>query len=425
VNKKTTFYLTVCFYLYIIENILKDTYKYNRSGEVKKNDIVKYNNDLNKLNMANLKEKELELFYAICCELKDRGTDEITIDITDFKKEFNISNKIDKKRFKEYIKSVHKKFAEMKYTFETEKEIETIIFFKKFKTNIEDNTMIISVNKEYSYILNNIVQYYTQFSFKEYQSLKSKYSKILMPRLAQWQGTKKVEFEKEELFDILGVSENYRVKTSNFNDKILKPIKKELPKIFYNLKVKPIKKSTKNVKNEIKSYLFTWNDRPKEIVEAEEVKTLEISKTLKTLLDEATKNSKLEILEKPSILEYLLKHYTENIIILGIKQLLTSNITTKIKTRKYITTILDQLRTKENVKIVVKEDKKTVEHKEKVEEFKRKELKEISQEEWDKIYKTMLNEALEEFKKQGTTVNTAFIEQTIKIRMKATYKIKE
>ena len=171
--------------------------------------------------------------------------------------------------------------------------------------------------------------------------------------------------------------------------------------------------------------MFTWNDRPKEIVEAEEVKTLEISKTLKTLLDEATKNSKLEILEKPSILEYLLKHYTENIIILGIKQLLTSNITTKIKTRKYITTILDQLRTKENVKIVVKEDKKTVEHKEKVEEFKRKELKEISQEEWDKIYKTMLNEALEEFKKQGTTVNTAFIEQTIKIRMKATYKIKE
>lgn len=58
---------------------------------MKKNDIVKYNNDLNKLNMANLKEKELELFYAICCELKDRGTDEITIDITDFKKEFNIS----------------------------------------------------------------------------------------------------------------------------------------------------------------------------------------------------------------------------------------------------------------------------------------------------------------------------------------------
>ena len=392
---------------------------------MKKNDIVKYNNDLNKLNMSNLKEKELELFYAICCELKDRGTDEITIDITDFKKEFNISNKIDKKRFKEYIKSVHKKFAEMKYTFETEKEIETIIFFKKFKTNIEDNTMIISVNKEYSYILNNIVQYYTQFSFKEYQSLKSKYSKILMPRLAQWQGTKKVEFEKEELFDILGVSENYRVKTSNFNDKILKPIKKELPKIFYNLKVKPIKKSTENSKNEIKSYLFSWCDKPKEIEVAEEVKSIEISKKLKTLIDEAIKNPKLEILEKPSIIEYLLKHYTENIIGLGIKQLLTNNITTKIKTRKYITSVLDKIKETENIKIITKEDKKVIGNKEKVEEFKRKELKEISQEEWDLLFNKRLEEVLKEFEKQGTKVNPLFVEQTVKVGLKAQYKIKE
>lgn len=392
---------------------------------MKKNDIVKYNNDLNKLNMSNLKEKELELFYAICCELKDRGTDEITIDITDFKKEFNISNKIDKKRFKEYIKSVHKKFAEMKYTFETEKEIETIIFFKKFKTNIEDNTMIISVNKEYSYILNNIVQYYTQFSFKEYQSLKSKYSKILMPRLAQWQGTKKVEFEKEELFDILGVSENYRVKTSNFNDKILKPIKKELPKIFYNLKVKPIKKSTENSKNEIKSYLFSWCDKPKEIEVAEEVKSIEISKKLKTLIDEAIKNPKLEILEKPSIIEYLLKHYTENIIGLGIKQLLNSNITTKIKTRKYITSVLDKIKETENIKIITKEDKKVIGNKEKVEEFKKKELKEISQEEWDLLFNKRLEEVLKEFEKQGTKVNPLFVEQTVKVGLKAQYKIKE
>jgi len=326
---------------------------------------------------------------------------------------------------KEYIKSVHKKFAEMKYTFETEKEIETIIFFKKFKTNIEDNTMIISVNKEYSYILNNIVQYYTQFSFKEYQSLKSKYSKILMPRLAQWQGTKKVEFEKEELFDILGVSENYRVKTSNFNDKILKPIKKELPKIFYNLKVKPIKKSSENSKNEIKSYLFSWCDKPKEIEVAEEVKTLEISKSLKNLIDTAVKNPKLEILEKPSIIEYLIKHYTENIIVLGIKQLLNSNVTTKIKTRKYITSILDKLKETENIKIITKEEKKITENKEKVEEFKRKELKEISKEEWDLLFNKRLEEVLKEFEKQGTKVNRLFVEQTVRVGLNAQYKIKE
>ena len=246
-----------------------------------------------------------------------------------------------------------------------------------------------------------------------------------MPRLAQWQGTKKVEFEKEELFDILGASENYRVKTSNFNDKILKPIKKELPKIFYNLKIKPIKKSTENSKNEIKSYLFSWCDKPKEIEVAEEVKTLEISKTLKNLIDTAVKNPKFEILEKPSIIEYLIKHYTENIIVLGIKQLLNSNVTTKIKTRKYITSILDKLKETENIKIITKEEKKITENKEKVEEFKRKELKEISKEEWDLLFNKRLEEVLKEFEKQGTKVNRLFVEQTVRVGLNAQYKIKE
>ena len=87
--------------------------------------------------------------------------------------------------------------------------------------------------------------------------------------------------------------------------------------------------------------------------------------------------------------------------------------------------MLDKIKETENIKIITKEDKKIIENKKEIEEYKPKELIEINQEEWNKIYKEKLDEALEEFKKQGTTVNTAFIEQTIKIRMKATYKIKE
>lgn len=387
--------------------------------------IVKYHNELNKLNISNLKEKELELFYAICCQLRDIGTEEITLDITNFKREFNISNKIDKTRFKEYIKSVHKKFSEFRYTIETENEIETVIFFKKFKTNIENNTMIISVNQEYSHILNNLVKSYTQFSFLEYQSLKSKYSKILMPRLSQWNSVKSVEFKKDELFEILGAPESCKVKISNFNIKILKPIKEELSKIFYNLKVKPIKNKIGNSKNEINSYIFSWSNKPIEKeVKAEEVKTIEISKKLKLLIDEAIKNPKLEILEKASVLEYLLKNYTENIIILGIKQLLTSNITTKIKTRKYITTILDQLKSKENIKVVVREDKKIVENKKEIEEYKPIEKIEISQDEYNKLLAEEIEIHIQEAKKLNQNVNLEIIKISLKVKLNSKYKIK-
>lgn len=376
-------------------------------------DIVKYNNDLNKLNMASLKEKELELFYAICLELKEKGTNTVVVDITEFRKAFNIPA-VNKKRFSEYLENTQDKFLSLKYALRTEKRLKKGVFFYDFDADLEENKMTIKINPEYAYILNGIVDYYTQFSFKEFQSLKCKYSKLLLPKLCQWNGTKKLEIEKEEMFEILGVPESYKKDISNFNKKVIKPIKEELPKIFSNLKIKTIKKSTRNTKNEIKSYLFTWTEKTKEIKDAEEVKTLEISKTLKNLLDTAIKNPKLEILEKPSVIEYLLKHYTENLIILGIKQLINSNITTKIKTRKYITSILDKLQVTENIKITTK--KETIKKLE-AEEIKEVEKKVLTADEWEKEFNRRIEEVIQ---KTGNTDND-ILKMTVRVAMNRLY----
>lgn len=376
-------------------------------------DIVKYNNDLNKLNMASLKEKELELFYAICLELKEKGTNTVVVDITEFRKAFNIPA-VNKKRFSEYLENTQDKFLSLKYALRTEKRLKKGVFFYDFDADLEENKMTIKINPEYAYILNGIVDYYTQFSFKEFQSLKCKYSKLLLPKLCQWQGTKKLEIEKEEMFEILGVPESYKKDISNFNKKVIKPIKEELPKIFSNLKIKTIKKSTRNTKNEIKSYLFTWTEKTKEIKDAEEVKTLEISKTLKNLLDTAIKNPKLEILEKPSIIEYLIKNYSENLIILGVKQLIQSNITTKIKTRKYITSILDKLQVTENIKITTKEE---VIKKLEAEEIKEVEKKVLTADEWEKEFNRRIEEVTE---KTGNRDND-ILKMTVRVAMNRLY----
>lgn len=391
---------------------------------MKKNDIVKYNNDLNKLNMSSLKDKELELFYAICLELKEKGTDVITIDITEFRKEFNIPQ-VNKKRFNEYLENVQDKFLSLKYTLKTEKRIKKGTFFYDFDADLTTNKMIIRVNPEYSYILNGIVEYYTQFSFTEFQSLKSKYSRILMPKLAQWNSIKKIEIQKEELFTILGVPQSYIKDISNFNKKVIKPLKEDLPKVFYNLKIKTIKKSTANSKNEINSYLFSWSNKPIEKeIKVEEVKTIEISKKLKSLIDEAIKNPKLELLEKPSIIEYLLKHYSENIIVLGIRHLLNSNIKTKIRTRKYITTLLDEIKSKENIKIVTKEDKKIVENKKEIEEFKVVEKLEISEAEYNKLLNEEIENYIQEAKSKNININLEIIKISLKVKLNSKYKIK-
>ena len=379
--------------------------------EKEKSDLVKYNNVLNRLSIGKLEEKELELFFALCLELKEKGVDDVYINITEFKNRYNMGRS--NIRFEKYLEVVLSKFLETKLIIKSTNGLEIGNFFRKFKIDFKNNNLFVQVDSDYSFILNDLVEMYTQFSFNQYQGLKSKYAKRLMPKLAQWNGTKKIEFEKQDLFEILGASESYKSDLSSFNKRILKPATAELKKVFSNLKVTPIKNNNSKTTNKIKSYLFTWDTKPI-IKEAEEVKTLEISKTLKNLLDTAIKNPKLEILEKPSIIEYLLKNYTENIIILCIKQLLSSNITTKIKTRKYITTILDKLQVTENLRITTKEE---VIKKYEAEEIKEVEKRVLNAEEWEKEYNRRIEEIIE---KTGNKDND-ILKMTVRVAMNRLY----
>lgn len=387
----------------------------------KSKDLVKYHNDINKLKMGNLDEKELELFFALCVELKDIGEDEVKINIREFKRKYNIANK-NNIRFEKYMETVLNKFLDARIIIKTKNKLDIGNFFTRFTLDFNVNTLFVQINKSYLYLLNNLVEMYTQFNFEDYQNLKSKYAKRLMPKLSQWNGTKKIEYKKNDLYEILGASESYKNDISSFNKRILKPATSELKKIFYNLKVKPIKNTNKS----INSYLFTWNDKPKEIIEAEEVKTevktIEISKKLKVLLDEATKNNKLEILEKASVIEYLIKNYTENIIIQGIKNLLNSNLTTKIRTRKYLITLLDKIKNKENIKIKVKEETKT--NNVIVEEFKEKEKLEITIDEYNKLLDEEIENYIQEAKKLNQNVNLEITKMSLKLKMNSKYKIK-
>lgn len=374
-------------------------------------DLVKYNNVLNRLSIGKLEEKELELFFALCLELKEKGVEDVYINITEFKNRYNMGRS--NIRFEKYLEVVLSKFLETKLIIKSTNGLEIGNFFRKFKIDFKNNNLFVQVDSDYSFILNDLVEMYTQFSFNQYQELKSKYAKRLMPKLAQWNGTKKIEFEKQDLFEILGASESYKSDLSSFNKRILKPATAELKKVFSNLKVTPIKNNNSKTTNKIKSYLFTWDTKPI-IKDAEEVKTLEISKTLKNLLDTAIKNTKLEILEKPSIVEYLIKNYSENLIILGIKQLLNSNITTKIKTRKYITSILDKLQVTENIKITTK--KETIKKLE-AEEVKEVEKKALTAEEWEKEFNKRFEEVVE---KTGNT-NSDIIKITVNVAMNKLY----
>lgn len=283
-----------------------------------KNDLVKVHKDFTKLNIGILSEKELELFYYICLNVKDIRDETITMDFSSIKKSLGLVNFRD---LKKYILGIHQKLGNLHITNITSKKIETIFLFDKFINDLDNNTLTIRVTKDSLYFF-NIANSYLRFLFSDVRKLSGKYSKLLVPYLMEFSHKKEAEFEKERFFNILEIDEKYKNDLSNFNRIILKPAIEELRTLFENLKVERLKNG-----RVIKGYKFTWtndfnfqnkkdNIEEAEVVEEKEnIAPEELEKYFKSTFPGVNYSKKhkevLEKLLKNNSLEYIKKYLSE------------------------------------------------------------------------------------------------------------------
>ena len=283
-----------------------------------KNDLVKVHKDFTKLNIGILSEKELELFYYICLNVKDIRDETITMDFSSIKKSLGLVNFRD---LKKYILGIHQKLGNLHITNITSKKIETIFLFEKFINDLDNNTLTIRVTKDSLYFF-NIANSYLRFLFSDVRKLSGKYSKLLVPYLMEFSHKKEAEFEKERFFNILEIDEKYKNDLSNFNRIILKPAIEELRTLFENLKVERLKNG-----RVIKGYKFTWtndfnfqnkkdNIEEAEVVEEKEnIAPEELEKYFKSTFTDVNYSKKhkevLEKLLKNNSLEYI-KQYLKD-----------------------------------------------------------------------------------------------------------------
>lgn len=219
-------------------------------------ELVKYNNDMNNVSFAGFKEKELDLFFSLCFRAKDQGTNTIKIDFSELRSLSSYQSR-SLKRFVADLDSTYNKILGLnmkKYIDEW-----TYIRFNLFtdyKLNSKEQFIAIRVHEEFTHILNNLFKNYTKFDLMDFVSLKSSYSKSMFRLLKQWEGIdskiKKKTFSINELVYLLSIPSSYNV--SKINEKVLKPIKKELPTFFSNFNVKAEKKDNITV-----GYTFTWS----------------------------------------------------------------------------------------------------------------------------------------------------------------------
>lgn len=202
------------------------------------NEIVKYHNDMNTINFNNFNAVELDLLLSICAKIRDEGINTLVYnfdqlrDLSNYKPTAN-------NRFVNDLQRVNRKLLMLNFTIRTNSKIIQFVLFKKFEIDLDTQTLTISVNEEFNYILNELTANFTRFELHEFVSLQSKYSKNLYRLLKQYRSIGKVYFTIENFREKLDIPKSYKMR--NINTTILTPITKELTPLFPEFRIEKVK----------------------------------------------------------------------------------------------------------------------------------------------------------------------------------------
>jgi len=207
------------------------------------NKITVYRNELNTTSFRKFNSLEMDLFFAICTKMRNKGIDSVRFYFSDLKEIIDYSGK-DNQRFIEYLDSLYTKMLNLVYKKGQGQDYEKFVLFTGFSMKASQSYVEISINPKLEYVLNEISSEFTKFELEEFSKLKSSYSKTMFRLLKQFRLTGYYKINITEFRYLLDVPKSYPM--HKIDSIILKPIYKELSPTFENLEIKKIKVRKKN-----------------------------------------------------------------------------------------------------------------------------------------------------------------------------------
>ena len=233
------------------------------------NELVKYNNDMNKIRFTGLTKTHMDFLMAICAKVKSRGTDEVILktqeikDITNFKKGGKTDFFEELREMTYQLQKINGSIVDR--TPEHRKFI-NFVLFTVFEYDDKEGWLKVQVNKRFAHLLNEFDQY-TSFELAEFVKLNSKYSKNLYRFLKRYRGIGKYEFhsidEFREMIDV-PVSYTSRQLMQYCISVAIEEISK-LDKSFKDFKCEP--KYARKRGKPLEELVFTWQPERKEFID--------------------------------------------------------------------------------------------------------------------------------------------------------------
>lgn len=235
--------------------------------------ITKYHNDFNKVSLSGWNSLEMDFLFSAFTAIKDQGTNEVIIPMSDFKeladytnrnsyRYIDIMGKLQEKAFAMVYIDIKKEplgDGKGKVTMTPMRVFDdfNIVFDEDYETDtVLDGYVRVVVSKDFEYLINKLVGNFTYFELREFTDLSSVYAKTAYRLFKQWKTVGERKFSIEEFRAVFGVPSTYSM--SNITQRVLNPILKELTQIepFKDLQVEKIKKRSKG--SPVIGLVFTW-----------------------------------------------------------------------------------------------------------------------------------------------------------------------
>lgn len=241
--------------------------------------MLKYHNDMNLIAFKDFSQRELNIFFSLCLLMKEKGTGEITLSYDEIKNV--IPDRFESKaKFEEILESVYDKLLQLRLESRDKNKIEKFILFTSYKIHVNEKTVTINTNSDYSYILNNLSKNFTLFELQEFNELSSTYSKHMFRLLKQYRSTGFFRINVDEFKRLLDIPKSYTMK--KIGVKVLGPIEKELVSYFNDFKINKIKsgRSITELEFTFKPQHYKCND------ELNNIDTIDVEATQSNLIEE-------------------------------------------------------------------------------------------------------------------------------------------
>ncbi len=199
---------------------------------------VKYQNELNLVPLKNFNAKQMDLFFALCARMKDKGVENIRFSFEELK-ELSDYKMTATKAFVADLEKLYKDMLNLSYRTENDDEIEYFVLFNGFKIDKKQKFVEVRVNQDLDYIINGLTTEFSRFELSAFTSIRSTYAKTLFRLLMQYRSTGYYVVSIEDFRELLDIPEYYQM--GNIDQKVLKPAMKELNNYFEDLEITKIK----------------------------------------------------------------------------------------------------------------------------------------------------------------------------------------